>query len=662
MKLSIVIGTRHRPESLRRCLDSLARQIVRPDEVVIVDDGQLDPAPFVESLERTGIAVQYFNKSHDAGLTKSRNLGIRQSRGDIVMFLDDDVELEPQYMQAILRVYDAHPEVGGVGGRLNDPPLSWPKRRLLRAFLLDSHREGAVLANGVGVLVRSITRDTAVEWFSGCNMSYRRQVFDRFMFDEEFAGNGWGDDRDFSYAVSRVYPLMCAPDAALLHHEEPRARARARDFGEIEITYVNRFFVKHMPHRLKNVAALWWAFTGITLKNLLTARFGRVRGNVAGMRDVVRGRRRARRALGVLSEQGGSIRNLDASGQGGRFVQEYLRRYAEAFPQVFYFSYEDEQPSVPAGCTVVPNRRRVPRWVYAFVMPLQHARAFRECAVLRVMQLTGEVPAIIAKMLYGVPFVATYGYDYAANARAEGAGVVRTRLFRIRTAIALRFADRVIVTNPAIRSAVEQRIGPANVLFVPNAVDTERFAPSNADAASDRPVVLFVGRFSPEKNLPLLIGAISRLRGPVTLRLVGSGPLKASIAAQAAERGVQVEFPGVLEHYALPDEFRRATIFVLPSSGEGHPKVLIEAMSCACACVGTDVRGIRELISDRDTGLLVPVDEERLAAALDELLCDAPLRRRLGASARAYVMQHYDIAATLAHEIDALKRAGGLHP
>ena len=660
MRLSIVIGTRHRPESLRRCLQSLTTQTIRPDEVVIVDDGQLDPAPFTQLLERAGIVVQYFNKSYDPGLTKSRNLGIRRSRGDIVMFLDDDVELEPRYVEAILRVYDAHPEIGGVGGRLNDPPLSWPKRTLLRVFLLDSAREGAVLPNGVGVLVRSITHDTAVEWFSGCNMSYRRQVFERFMFDEAFAGNGWGDDRDFSYAVSRVYPLMCAADAGLLHHEEPRGRARERDFGETEITYVNRFFVKHMPRGITNVAALWWGFAGITVKNLLTLRGARLRGNLAGMFGVLRGRYRTRRALGVLSEQGGSIRNLDASGQGGRFVEEYLRRYTDAFPDVLYFSYEDERPPVPAGCTVVRNSWHLPRWVYAFVMPVQHARAFRTCGVLRVMQLTGEVPAIIAKVLYGIPFVATYGYDYASNARAEGAGTIRTRLFRLRTAVALRFADRVIATNPAIRQAVEKRLGPSRVLFVPNAVDTARFSPRTTPGVPDDPVILFVGRLSPEKNLPLLVGAAARLSRRATVRIIGSGPMKDTIGEQAATHNVRVEFGGVVEHYALPDEFRRATIFVLPSSGEGHPKVLIEAMSCGCACVGTDVRGIRDLLVDRDTGLLVPLDAGRLAAAFDELLGDPALRQRLGTNARAYVMEHYDIAATLATEIDALKDVGGI--
>jgi glycosyltransferase involved in cell wall biosynthesis len=290
MTCSVVIGTRDRPDSLKRCLETLIEQTHRPAEVILVDDGHFDPAPFIDMLAQAGIDGHYVNKSHDPGLTKSRNVGIRLSTGDVVVFLDDDVALAPSYLAAIERVYEMHPEAAGVGGRLVGTSLSRAKHVLLKAFLLDSDSEGIVLPNGVGVLVRRISHVTRVDWFSGCNMSYRRWVFDRFMFDEEFAGNGWGDDRDFSYRVSREFPLFCAPDAEVRHFEEPRGRARDRQFGRTEITYVHRFFVKHMPRTVMNVAALWWAFAGIALKNVLTGRLRRLAGNISGLAAVATGR------------------------------------------------------------------------------------------------------------------------------------------------------------------------------------------------------------------------------------------------------------------------------------------------------------------------------------------------------------------------------------
>ena len=62
--------------------------------------------------------------------------------------------------------------------------------------------------------------------------------------------------------------------------------------------------------------------------------------------------------IGVLSEQGGSLRNLAASGQAQRFVDQYLARYARHFERVYYFSYADEAPPLPDGCMVIGNRRR----------------------------------------------------------------------------------------------------------------------------------------------------------------------------------------------------------------------------------------------------------------------------------------------------------------
>jgi glycosyltransferase involved in cell wall biosynthesis len=288
--LSIVIGTRDREQSLQRCVESIIVQTRKPDEVCIVDDGRLNPEPLVRMLERAGIAARYWNKRHDPGLTKSRNLGIRQSHGDIVMFLDDDVWLDPGYVETVIATYAEHPSAAGVGGRLQSKSGGRLKRLFLCLFLLDSGHEGVVLANGIGVLVRQITSVTPVEWFSGCNMSFRRDVFAQFMFDERFAGNGWGDDRDFSYRVSRCRPLLAAPRATLQHLEDPCSRAAPREFGRVEILYVFRFFTKHMPHRLPNLAALWWGFVGITLKNIITARPGRVRGNVEAMWMVARGR------------------------------------------------------------------------------------------------------------------------------------------------------------------------------------------------------------------------------------------------------------------------------------------------------------------------------------------------------------------------------------
>ena len=366
--------------------------------------------------------------------------------------------------------------------------------------------------------------------------------------------------------------------------------------------------------------------------------------------------------IGVLSEQGGSLLNLAASGQAQRFVDQYLARYAKHFERVYYFSYADESPDLPERCVAIGNSGGWHRWLYAFLLPLLHQRRFRECNVLRVMQMTGEVPAILAKALYGIPFVATYGYEYARNAELEGSGPLRTWLFRWRTRIAVRLADLVIVTNPALRRRIEQRIGATRVAFVPNGVDTVRFSPGPPRGVGTPAVLLAVGRLSPEKNLQLLLRAAARLPMPAVVRLVGAGIDESGLRQLALDLGVRLELCGVVPHERLPELLRSADVFVIPSRREGHPKALIEAMSCGCVCVGTRVEGIRDVITDGEDGVLSEPDEESLAHALAGALVDEPLRARIRSRAREKATRDYDIDTNLQTEVEALIRLGRTRP
>src|SRR5439155_1644461 len=98
-------------------------------------------------------------------------------------------------------------------------------------------------------------------------------------------------------------------------------------------------------------------------------------------------------------------------------------------------------------------------------------REFRRCAVLRVFQITGAMPAVIAKRRFGVPFVTTYGFWYRRLARSRGTGALR----RAVEALGLRAADAVIVTTPELGAYVAGRVGTAKVHLIPNGVDTARF-------------------------------------------------------------------------------------------------------------------------------------------------------------------------------------------
>ena len=170
--------------------------------------------------------------------------------------------------------------------------------------------------------------------------------------------------------------------------------------------------------------------------------------------------------------------------------------------------------------------------------------------------------------------------------------------------------------------------------------------------------LLAVGRLSPEKNLSLLLRAAARLPMPVVVRLVGAGVEEKALRQMALDLGVALELCGVVAHERLPELLRSADLFVITSRREGHPKALIEAMSCGCVCVGTRVEGIRDVITDGEDGLLAEPEDGPLAAALGRALADRPLRDRLRQRAREKATRDYDIDINLQTEVEALLRLG----
>jgi len=364
--------------------------------------------------------------------------------------------------------------------------------------------------------------------------------------------------------------------------------------------------------------------------------------------------------LGLLPAIRGGLGELAKTGQHSRLIDGYFKPYARAFEAVHYFSYLDESlsayttdPELAARVRLHPGGHWHP-WAYGFVMPLRYARELRQCSILRVFQVTGALPAVIAKRRFGVPFVTTYGFWYGRLARSPATSALRRGV----ETLGLRAADGVIVTTPELGAHVAARVGDAKVHLIPNGVDTARFAPAPHAARSAR-TVLYVGRLSTEKNLGSIVDAAARLAGRFDLRLmfVGDGPARADLEAEARRRSVAAEFVPVVEHGRVPAFLTAADAFVLPSYTEGHPKILLEAMSAGVACIASDVGGNRAIIEPGVTGLLFDLrDPSALAAALARVLDDPAGARALGERARARAVERYDLTRLVAEEIDLLKR------
>jgi glycosyltransferase involved in cell wall biosynthesis len=202
----------------------------------------------------------------------------------------------------------------------------------------------------------------------------------------------------------------------------------------------------------------------------------------------------------------------------------------------------------------------------------------------------------------------------------------------------LRAAACVVVFTTEQRAAVISRycLDPARVAVLPNGVHQAFFC-AGQRLLHEKPRLLFVGRLSVQKNIPLLLHALDGVSERFETTLVGDGDQGRVLRETADRLRLQnVRFHGRADGAELRGLYRDADVFVLPSEREGMPLVLLEALAAGLPIVATDIPGNRDVVVHGRTGLLIPPgDPARLRQALLEVTSDAQRYQRMSEAARA---------------------------
>jgi glycosyltransferase involved in cell wall biosynthesis len=265
--------------------------------------------------------------------------------------------------------------------------------------------------------------------------------------------------------------------------------------------------------------------------------------------------------------------------------------------------------------------------------------------VIRTFNITGAIPALLLRRQTGAPLFVSYGYSLPSFIRAES-GFVKYFIYRLVEVIALSLSNYIFAATPDQVKELGSKYGIEKTLWLPNFVNVEQFRPTRAVRSK---FYLFVGRFTSQKNLHVLLRAIAKSGIRRRIKLVGQGELETSLRVLAADLDLDVEFVGVVPNDRLPSLYASAWAFILPSLYEGMPKALLEAMSSGTPCLGTNVDGIKTLLVDGENGILSEPTEDGLGAALRRLE-DRILRERIGKGARAYVEANFSMDKILERE------------
>ncbi len=300
MRVSVVVPTYKRPDSLRRCLDALARQLRAPDEVLIVARREDDASRAVAHEHRELVRLVSIDvPAGRPGFVMALNAGVAASTGEIVALTDDDAEPRPDWLSRIIATFDTSPQIGAVGGRdwvhIGDRPIDGEEEivGLLRWWgsVTGNHHLGAGSPRDVSVL-------------KGVNLSARGELIRQVGFDTRLLGIATEHHSELGLCLtlSRMgYRIVYDPAIAVDHRPQPRVEEK-REYGEREVRNAAHnetlALLEHLPRRRQAIHLAWVIAVGTrgspgfasSLRQLLSsgdARAALLRGNLAGRRQAI---------------------------------------------------------------------------------------------------------------------------------------------------------------------------------------------------------------------------------------------------------------------------------------------------------------------------------------------------------------------------------------
>ncbi len=250
-----------------------------------------------------------------------------------------------------------------------------------------------------------------------------------------------------------------------------------------------------------------------------------------------------------------------------------------------------------------------------------------------------------------------HSHDYKADlmalaaGRKTGASIMSTphgwsrakdlklRFYQELDQVMLRYFDIVVPLSLQLRASLKF-VKDQNKILIPNFVDLTSI-PIRKEYDSN--TISFVGRLISIKRVEDILTAVSLMNNrKVKLQIIGDGPLMTSLVDQANGLGIsdRVLFLGFRED--VIELLSRSSALVLPSITEGTPRTGMEAMAMGIPVVGSDIPGIRSIVHQEETGIIVPVrDPGAIANQLDRLLDDSDLYNKISRNAAAYIREHH---------------------
>ncbi len=291
MKLSAVLPTKNRARLLAETVHALVTQTVVPDEIIVVDQSATDEGrrlvrELVAAMRQRPALVYLWDRAI-TGAAAARNAGLDLARGEIVIFIDDDVVPAADVIERLLQHYARSPELSAIAPVITNYPAPTRVQQLAcAAFCRGPFRDERQPVywrwrEHAGALV-------PVRMFTGAMMSFRRAALDGLRFDARYRAASVGEDIDLCWSLgARGGRLAIATDAHIVHNKAPRPAVQPE---AAQITSWAFLYDKHVRKTAGARLAFAWYVAGVLLAAAVAAARERtwapLASAIAGVRDV----------------------------------------------------------------------------------------------------------------------------------------------------------------------------------------------------------------------------------------------------------------------------------------------------------------------------------------------------------------------------------------
>lgn len=270
MRISVVVATLGRPNHIKNLLDSLIANTALPDEMVIIEQGDIEVLEGVINPYRNTFPIKIVFQE-EKSTSVARSTGVKESTGDVLFFFDDDMILDSNYIAVAKEYMQNNENVLGVTGSYMKNEKAWTLKRVLGVFfcVYSWKSKNTILPSGSNDYIRggNLNIIQPVEWLYGGNMILRRQVFtEGFDFNHSFKKWSFGEDVMLTYGIHKAHlgMLVYLPSLNIKHNHAVENKMLNEEALRMKIIYRYIFWRREVYNgNILYVLAYLWSQVGL---------------------------------------------------------------------------------------------------------------------------------------------------------------------------------------------------------------------------------------------------------------------------------------------------------------------------------------------------------------------------------------------------------------